>query len=89
MSLRICASAEEGERRQRAEQDLDDDLRGPEARVHHEVEAAEGFVGFVDAVDQVEHLEAEIDDEGVKRYCAMVSTQRMSIGFPRRRLESM
>ena len=63
-------------------QDLEDDLRAPQPRVHHEVEAAEGLVGFVGAVDEVEHLQREVDDEGVEEIaCAMVSMQRMSIGI--------
>ena len=36
-------------------------------RVDHEVQGSEGFVSFVDTMDQVEHLQREIDDEGVEQ----------------------
>lgn len=36
---------------QRAQEDLDSDLRKEKAGVHHEVETAEGFVSFIDAMD--------------------------------------
>src|ERR1051326_4741006 len=65
--LQDLCQAQEADGRDRAEQDLDDHLRGPETSVHHEIEAAERFVGFVDALDEVEHLEAEIDDECVEQ----------------------
>src|SRR5208282_4938038 len=51
----------------RAEENLDDDLRHPQTRVHHEVEAAEGFVRFINALQQVEHFQAEIDHEDVEQ----------------------
>ena len=35
--------------------------------MHHEIQAAEGFVGFVDALQQVQHLQAEVDDEDVEK----------------------
>ena len=35
--------------------------------VHHEVQAAERFIGLVDAVNQVQHLQAEIDDEDIEQ----------------------
>jgi hypothetical protein len=35
--------------------------------VHHEIEAAKGFVGLVDAVNEVEHFQAEVDDEDVEQ----------------------
>src|SRR5579863_4373383 len=58
---------EERDRHHGAEQNLNDDLRRPQARVHHEVEAAEGFVSLVNALQQVEHFEAEINDERIEQ----------------------
>ena len=58
--------AEQEEREKRADEDLEDDLREVELGVHHEVEAAEGFIGLVDAMDEVEHFQAEVDDEDVE-----------------------
>src|SRR6202007_45711 len=38
-----------------------------ETSMHHEVEAAERFVGFVDALQQVEHLKTEVNHEDVEK----------------------
>ena len=57
-------AASRSDRQQRAETDLDHDVRHEEPRLDHEVERAEGLVGLVDPVDQVEHLEREVDEEG-------------------------
>ena len=61
--LKNLGQAKQCDRRHRAEQDLHNHLRRPETRVHHEIKAAERFVGLVDALKQVQHLQAEIDDE--------------------------
>ena len=57
---------QQDQRDERAEADLEHDLGEEELGVHHEIQAAERFVGLVDAVNQVEHLQAEVDDEGVE-----------------------
>jgi len=40
---------------------------GPQTSVNHEIKAAKGFISFVEALEQVEHLQAEVDDEGVEQ----------------------
>src|ERR1019366_9403460 len=53
-------------RRQRAQQYLDHDVREVELGVHHEVEAAERFVRLIDAVNEVQHLKREVNPEGIE-----------------------
>ena len=35
--------------------------------LHHEVQRAERFVRLVDAVNEIDHLEREVDQEGVEQ----------------------
>src|SRR5208283_3936338 len=65
--LHYLGQRQQSDGKQRAQQDLYHDMRKIELRVHHEVEAAEGFVGLIDAMDKIEHLQAEVDDEGVEQ----------------------
>ncbi len=59
--------SQQGDGYQGADDDLDDHLEGVEPGMDHEVQGLEGLVRFVDAVDEVEHLEGEVDDEGVEK----------------------
>ena len=58
--------AEHGEWNDRAGDDLDDDVRGPQTVADHEVERLERLVGLVEPVDEIQHLEEEVDEEGVE-----------------------
>jgi hypothetical protein len=62
---------------------------GVEPRLDHEVEALERLVGLVDAVDEVEHLEREVDDEGVEEVARDGVEAGMSIGGPAPALVAM
>ena len=67
VSRATCVTASIRDRRERAQQDLDHDLRTVQLGVDHEIQAAERLVGFVDAVDQVQHFQGEIDEERVEQ----------------------
>ena len=87
--LQHLGQRQQSDRKHGARQNLDDHLRREQPGMDHEIEAAERFVRLVDAVDEVQHLEAEVDDEGVEQVCATVSTQRMSIGTRRSQFRNM
>src|SRR5208283_4993433 len=59
--------AKQRQRCQRSQEDLNQNLRKEKPRVHHEIQAAERFIGFVDAVNEVQHLQREIDDKRIEK----------------------
>ena len=59
--------AEEHQRRQGAQKNLNQDLRIEEPGVHHEIEAPERLIGFVDAMDQGPHFQREINDKRIEK----------------------
>src|SRR5271157_2761270 len=67
IELHHLRQEQQNQRRQRSKADLDQNMRNEELRMHHEIQAAEGFVGLVAAVNQVQHLQAEVDDEDIEQ----------------------
>src|SRR6185437_5564585 len=59
--------AQQQNRSKSAEEDLNDDLGKVQLGMDYEVKTAEGFVRLGDAVDKVQHLQPEIDNEGIEQ----------------------